>query len=99
MNMMISWDVPLGQRILKGKGRFMGITTFRLTDDQPSLWWHHETRRWMSEPTSGYSTHAPCRSYKAFQRHLKKHLTELEGYDIILVSRYVGNDITARVWK
>lgn len=94
------WDVPTGQRILNS--RFMGITTFSLTFDQPHLWWCYKTRRWVtciSMATGGASTHAPCNSYKAFQRHLKKHAEELEGYEVILVSRFEGHDVTARVWK
>jgi hypothetical protein len=100
MKMMFGWDAPLGQRILNS--RFIGITAFALKDDQPPLWWCYKTRRWVTSTLDlpdGGSTHAPCRSFKAFQRHLKKHLTELQGYDIILVSRYDGHDITARVWK
>ena len=100
MKSMISWQSVLGHRILNS--RFMGITTFTLDNDQPPLWWCHETRRWVTSTLDikrGGSTHAPCRSYKAFQRHLKKHVAELEGYDVILVSRFEGHDVTARVWK
>jgi hypothetical protein len=102
MKMMFGWDAPLGQRILKGKGRFVGITTFALNDDQPSLWWCYTTSRWVtciSMTIGAASTHAPCHSYKAFKRHLKKHLLELQGYDVVLASRYKGHDITARVCK
>ena len=100
MKMMFGWDAPLGQRILNS--RFMGITTFTRNNDQPPLWWCYKTRRWVTSTvnaTEGASTHAPCNSYKAFRRHLKKHLTELQGYDIILVSRYDEHNITAKVWK
>jgi hypothetical protein len=100
MKMMFGWDAPLGQRILNS--RFIGITAFALKDDQPPLWWCYKTRRWVtciSMTTGAASTHAPCNSYKAFRRHLKKHLTELQGYDIILESRYKGHNITAKVWK
>lgn len=94
------WDVPWGQRILNS--RFMGITTFTIKQDQSPLWWCHKTRRWVtciSMATSGASTHAPCNSYKAFRRHLKKHAAELYGYEVILVSRFVDQNVTARVWK
>ena len=100
-NIML-FDAGLRERVLNS--RFSGITTFRLTDDQPSLWWCHKTRSWVtlksvSVSTGGASTHAPCRSYKAFQRHLRKHTAELEGYEVILVSRFVGHNVTAKVWK
>jgi hypothetical protein len=100
MKMMFGWDAPLGQRILNS--RFMGVTTFTRNNDQPPLWWCYKTRRWVTSTLDlpdGGSTHAPCRSFKAFERHLKKHSTELQGYDIVLESRYKGHNITARVRK
>jgi hypothetical protein len=100
MKSMISWQSVWGHRILN-RG-FMGITTFTLDNDQPPLWWCYETRKWVTSTLDikrNGSTHAPCRSYKAFERHLKKHVAELEGYDVILVSRFEGHDVTARVWK
>ena len=102
MKMMFGWDAPIGQRILKGKGRFVGITTYTLDNDQPPLWWCCTTRRWVTSTLDVVdfgSTHAPCHSYKAFKRHLKKHLLELQGYDVVLASRYKGHDIKARVWE
>lgn len=96
---MILFDAGLRERVLNS--RFMGVTTFRLTDDQPSLWWCHKTRRWVtlkSMSTGGASTHAPCRSYKAFQRHLRKHTAVLQGYDVVLVSCFVDHNVTARVF-
>jgi hypothetical protein len=94
------WEASYGHRIFKGKGRFMGITAFGLTTDKPSLWWCYETRKWVTHlQGGGESTYAPCNSFKAFERHLKKHLIELQGYDIVLVSRYIGHNIIARVWE
>ena len=100
MKSMISWQSGWGQRILNS--RFMGITTFTLDNDQPPLWWCYETRRWVTSTLDikrNGSTHAPCRSYKAFERHLKKHVAELEGYEVVLEHRFEGYKITARVWK
>ena len=100
MKMMLGFKAPMGQRIMNS--RFMGITTFTLDRDQSPLWWCHKTRKWTNsivDATEGASTHAPCRSYKAFERHLKKHVVELEGYEVILVSRFDGYDVTAWVWK
>jgi hypothetical protein len=94
------WDASYGQRILNS--RFIGITTFTINQEQSRLWWCYKTRRWVTliyTPTSDLSTHAPCKSYKAFERHLKKHAAELYGYEVILVSRFEGHDVTARVWK
>ena len=97
---MILFDAGLRERVLNS--RFMGVTTFRRTDDQPSLWWCYKTRRWVTSALDlpeGGSTHAPCKSYKAFERHLKKHAEELYGYEVVLVSRFEGHNVTARVWK
>jgi hypothetical protein len=93
--MNITFEAPLRQRILRNQ--FMGITVFR-NDDQPSLWWCHATRKWVTITTPmplGGSTHADCKSYKAFLRHLRKH-PELKGYEVYLVSRFHDNNIIAR---
>ena len=86
--MEITFQAPIGQRILRRY--IMGITTF------DGLWWCYETKRWVEEPKCNASTHAPCKSYKAFLRHIRKH-PELKGYEVILVSRFRDNDIIVRV--
>ncbi len=93
--MNITFEAPLRERILRNQ--FMGITVFR-NDDQPSLWWCNATRKWVTANTPmplGGSTHADCKSYKAFLRHLRKH-PELKDYEVILVSRFHDNNIIAR---
>ena len=100
MPSIILFDAGLRERVLNS--RFMGITTFTINQEQSPLWWCHKTRRWVTSTVAlpeGGSTHAPCSSYKAFQRHLMKHAAELEGYEVVLVSRFEGHDVTARVWK
>jgi hypothetical protein len=100
MKSIISWQSGWGQRILNS--RFIGITTFIRDNDQSPLFWCYKTRRWVTslvDATEGASTHAPCRSFKAFERHLKKHVAELEGYEVYLVHRFKGHDVTAQVWK
>ena len=99
-SMILGFEAGTRKRHLNS--RFVGITTFTLDKDQLHLWWCYKTRKWTTSivgATEGASTHAPCRSYKAFVRHLKKHVAELEGYDVILVSRFDGYDVSARVWK
>jgi hypothetical protein len=93
--MNITFEAPKGQRILRRW--FMGITVFR-NDDQPSLWWCFQTKKWVTAnmmTPAGVSTHSDCKSYRAFLRHLRKH-PELKGYEVILVSRYRDNNIIAR---
>jgi ubiquinone/menaquinone biosynthesis C-methylase UbiE len=93
--MNITFEAPLGQRILRN--RFTGITVFG-ESSQPFLWWCHATRKWVTSNTpmpQGGSTHADCKSYRAFLRHLRKH-PELKGYEVYLVSRFRDNNIIAR---
>ena len=101
MKFLIGIDWPTGEHPILNS-RYTGITTWTRDNDQPPLWWCHETRRWVTSTLdlkgSG-STHAPCRSYKAFERHLKKHVAELEGYEVVLESRFHGYNVTARVRK
>ena len=92
---VIDFEAEPGTRILNR--RFMGITTFPKTKDQHSLWWSYETRKWDTRLHGSGSTHAPCSSYKAFLRHIRKHSEELKGYDIVLVSRFHGYNIAANI--
>lgn len=86
--MDIKFQAPLGKRILRHG--FMGITNF------DRLWWCYETKRWVEEPNGNASTHAPCKSYKAFLRHIRKH-PELKGHEVILVSRFRDYSIIVKV--
>lgn len=86
--MEITFQAPARQRILRRY--ILGITTF------DGLWWCHETKRWVEEPKGDASTHALCKSYKAFLRHIRKH-PELKGHEVILVSRFRDNDIIVKV--
>lgn len=90
MAMIITFEAPYGQRILKSQ--FRGITTWRKDSDKPILWWDHDKREWTTDLTGRglCSTHAPCRSYNAFLRHIKKHKHMLQGYEIELVNRFIG---------
>lgn len=87
------FEAPVGLRILRS--RFHGVTTWHTNDDQPSLWWSFAERRWINRSVPGSSNYAPCGSYKAFLRHLKKHQEQLKGYEVVLVSRYIGYNVTA----
>jgi hypothetical protein len=85
--MTISFQAPLGQRALRR--HIMGIASY-------GLWWCYETKQWVKQPKGSASTHAPCKSYKAFLRHIRKH-PELKGHEVVLVSRFRGNDIIVKV--
>jgi hypothetical protein len=63
------------------------------------LWWCVKTKCWVDDvrKASGpASSHAPCKSYRAFLRHIRKH-PELKGREVILVSRFIDYDIIAKV--
>lgn len=87
----IHFEAPMGLRILRS--RFTGITTYTREMGAPFLWW--DGKRWVDRAVSGSSNFAPCRSYKAFLRHLDRHYEELKGYEVVLVHRYIGFNVTA----
>lgn len=89
----VEFEAPVGLRILRS--RFSGITTYTLNPEAPYLWWDFDNKRWVDRAVPGSSSHAPCRSYKAFLRHIKKHHEMLKGYEVVLFSRYVGYNISA----
>lgn len=92
--MKITFEAPLGQRFLR---RYVwAITTFTMNSDQPHLWWSDKKKKWISDTDESCSTHKPCKSYKAFFRHIRKH-PELKGCEVILVSWIADNDIHVEV--
>ena len=93
----IDFEAPNGTR-LKTYG-YHGITVIPPSAGK-DLWWHYESREWVSHAEmrarrQGGSSHAPCRSYKAFLRHMRRHATALAGYKVVLCSRYIGHDVIA----
>lgn len=85
--MKVKYKKPKGQRIKK---QFLYITT------DYDVWWLSVLRKWVKPGASGLNldlqSHAPCRSVKAFKRHLKRNPV-LRG-NANLVSRFAGYDIT-----
>lgn len=77
------------QKRTRIKYRFIGFTTFE------QGWWHnHDLNKWEFNPHHGkynYGSHEPCRSVMAFRRKLKK---APKGVEFILVSRWIGNNVT-----
>jgi len=45
----------------------------------------------------GGSSHAPCRSFKAFKSHLRRHHKKLKGCKVTLCHRFVGHDVTVQL--
>lgn len=84
--MKIKYEAPKRTRINYG---FMGFTTF-----EDGWWFSHNTNRWEQNPKAGekgYGSHQPCRTVKAFRRKLKDAPM---GVEFILVSRWVGHNVT-----
>lgn len=84
--MKLKYEAQKRTRINYG---FMGFTTFE------QGWWHnHYLNKWEFLPQHGkfnYGSHEPCRSAMAFRRKLKK---APKGVEFILVSRWVGHNVT-----
>lgn len=94
--MNIKFEAPRGQRILRN--HFFGITCFPRSESDrwvPFLWWDEANRQWTNDAVPGSSSHAHCKSYKAFLKHIKKHKNSFKGFDVVLCSHYVGYDIIA----
>lgn len=94
--MRFEFDAPLGQRYLN---RYvLGITVDYVEEGLiKSLWFCWGTRTWVKAdiPTPQRAcSHAPCNSFRAFKRHLRKH-PELKGCCVTLCSRMPENDIRA----
>lgn len=92
----LDFEAPARSRIL---GRdYMWVT---VDWNEGTLWWDHSAREWITdevrrERRTCCSSSAPCRSYKAFKRHLGRHEKTLRGRTVFLPLRWVGHEITAR---
>lgn len=81
------FDKPKGQRLHK---HFWGITTTTV------MWWSVDDNKWIDDIPDNHgtlSTNKPCKTLRAFRRHLRKH-PEIRG-KAILVSKFVGYDVYA----
>ena len=86
------FEAPVGTRILSS--RFIGITTLHL-----EYWWSYQHKKWLpiaQQGDEGASSTVHCNSFKAFKRHLKHHHELIYAEKVILVSRFIGHNITAR---
>lgn len=73
---------------------FWAVTLTEVTEEK--LWWNNNTRTWeplRTSDTDSYSTHAPCRTLKAFERMLRKN-PQIKGR-CVLINHYTGNDVYA----
>ena len=82
--------LPLGSRVMRYG---FGVTVM---SGEP-LWWCRNRRIWttLEDNVSGLSSHAECRTVKAFKRHLRRHAKVLAGREVVWAGRY-GN-VTANL--
>jgi hypothetical protein len=92
--MVFDFDAEAGARLHR---YFVWIHVSR-EPGQPALWFSDATRRWQTElHGKGGSSCAPCRTFRAFKSHLRRHASELRGRKVTLVSRYHGHDISVQL--
>ena len=85
------FEAPKGTRILRS--RFHGISTFSL-----DLWWSYEYEKWLPLHKcggKGATSTVPCRSFKAFKSHLKRHPELRYAGRVFLGSKFKGHDVVA----
>lgn len=61
----------------------------------PGIWVenYRDDSRWKD----GVSSHAECRTLRAFRSHLRRHRKELAGCTVILHSGFVGSNVTVNL--
>lgn len=66
---------------------------YAFTTHETGWWYSHGTKSWVFNPDSGnapYGTHQPCRTVKAFRRHLKK---APKGVRFVLLNRFPKHNV------
>ena len=88
---VMRFEAPAGERVHR---YFWAVALTEITED--NLWWNRTIRKWEPYNTNKdheYSTHAPCKTLRAFKRMLRKH-PEIKGR-CVLVNKYKGLDVYA----
>ncbi len=89
--LVMHFEAPKGERVHR---YFWAVTLTEITED--NLWWNTKLGKWepyQANKDHGYSTHAPCKTLKAFKRMLRKY-PEIIGR-CVLVNKYKGLDVYA----
>lgn len=90
--MKIDFDAPKGSRLNKN---FYGITIYNKNNNEPNYWWDNIDKKWItntSDTKNEFSNYCPCKSLKAFKRHVRKHMNHINNVEIRLSSNFVGYD-------
>jgi len=84
----MKFEAQRGNRVHRN---FVGVTNFS------GMWWLFNSKKWVDKLpmplTETAGTTAPCRTLRAFRRHLRKH-PEIRG-KAVLVNRFPGCDVRA----
>lgn len=89
--MTLVHELPVGSRVMRYG---FGVSVM---SGEP-LWWCRERRIWtdLDDNVSGLANEAPCRTVKAFKRHLRRHAAVLDGRKVVWTGRFgsVTADLT-----
>lgn len=88
--MKLKFDKPRGQRVMR---RFHGIEIV----DGNDCWWDETNKKWddISNIRGSCSNFFPCKTVRAFKRHIRKHSSYMGKGRFRLASMYVGYDVCA----
>ena len=62
-------------------------------DDTCAWWWSYDEKKWVKnniDISGPYSNCKPCRTLKAFKRHVRKHMGHIKDAEIVWSNRYIG---------
>ena len=82
-DLVLVHEHPVGSRCMR-----YGFGVSVMSGD--ALWWCDERRAWttLDDNKSGLSNVAPCRTVKAFKRHLRRHAEVLSGRLVVWNGRF-----------
>ena len=87
--MKIRYEMEKGFRVKSMRG-FRGIEPNRPCK---KVWWREKEKCWHEDPKGPCATWAPCRTFKAARRHVRKYgevgvwytlMSYWKGYDILI---------------
>lgn len=92
-------DAPKGKRVTKGIYNSVTAGVTAINGEATPNWWSHTDNKWSVTPAPNSSSHCPnINSLRAFKKHLRKHPElEIDGFSVILVSRYYGSDENGKI--
>ena len=87
--MRLKFDKPKGQRIKRG--------FYSVEIEEVDWWWEEDSRTWkrIADAIPPFVSNSPCKTVKAFRRHVRKHKKYMGQVTFRLVSAYVGYDVYA----